>query len=63
MKCFSMLRCLCLQIRELHVPCSPHFTCDSFLSNPTIVRNWNILGLPSDNFSTENGIIVTRGNR
>nr|XP_060635826.1 dynein axonemal heavy chain 2 [Anolis sagrei ordinatus] len=51
------------QIRELQVPCSPHFTCDSFLSNPTIVRTWNIQGLPSDNFSTENGIIVTRGNR
>uniref|UniRef100_A0ABM5EJD6 Dynein axonemal heavy chain 2 isoform X2 n=1 Tax=Pogona vitticeps TaxID=103695 RepID=A0ABM5EJD6_9SAUR len=51
------------QIRELHVPCSPHFTCDSFLSNPTAVRTWNIQGLPSDNFSTENGIIVTRGNR
>ncbi|XP_077169770.1 dynein axonemal heavy chain 2 isoform X1 [Paroedura picta] len=51
------------QIRELHVPCSPGFTCDGFLSNPTIVRNWNIQGLPSDNFSTENGIIVTRGNR
>ncbi|XP_048373762.1 dynein axonemal heavy chain 2 [Sphaerodactylus townsendi] len=51
------------QIRELQVPCSPGFTCDNFLSNPTIVRTWNIQGLPSDNFSTENGIIVTRGNR
>ncbi|XP_053218034.1 dynein axonemal heavy chain 2 isoform X2 [Podarcis raffonei] len=51
------------QTRELHVPCCPRFTCDSFLANPTIVRNWNIQGLPSDNFSTENGIIVTRGNR
>uniref|UniRef100_A0A8D2LYU2 Uncharacterized protein n=1 Tax=Varanus komodoensis TaxID=61221 RepID=A0A8D2LYU2_VARKO len=50
-------------IKQLHVPCSPRFTCDSFLSNPTVVRNWNIQGLPSDNFSTENGIIVTRGNR
>ncbi|XP_026578292.1 dynein heavy chain 2, axonemal [Pseudonaja textilis] len=51
------------QIRQLHVPCSPMFTCDSFLSNPTMVRTWNIQGLPSDDFSTENGIIVTRGNR
>ncbi|KAH0626110.1 hypothetical protein JD844_000881 [Phrynosoma platyrhinos] len=51
------------QIRELQVPCSPLFTCDNFLSNPTVVRTWNIQGLPSDNFSTENGIIVTRGNR
>ncbi|XP_074081622.1 dynein axonemal heavy chain 2 isoform X3 [Macrotis lagotis] len=51
------------KIRELQVPCSPGFTFDSFLSNPTKVRDWNIQGLPSDNFSTENGIIVTRGNR
>ncbi|XP_032092528.1 dynein heavy chain 2, axonemal [Thamnophis elegans] len=51
------------QIRQFHVPCSPMFTCDSFLSNPTMVRTWNIQGLPSDDFSTENGIIVTRGNR
>ncbi|XP_038624757.1 dynein heavy chain 2, axonemal [Tachyglossus aculeatus] len=51
------------KIRELHVPCSPRFTFDSFLSNPTKVRDWNIQGLPSDAFSTENGIIATRGNR
>ncbi|XP_075848159.1 dynein axonemal heavy chain 2 [Microtus pennsylvanicus] len=51
------------KIRELQVPCSPRFAIDSFLSNPTKVRDWNIQGLPSDAFSTENGIIVTRGNR
>lgn len=31
--------------------------------NPTQVRDWNIQGLPSDSFSTENGVIVTRGSR
>uniref|UniRef100_A0A8C6DTU3 Dynein axonemal heavy chain 2 n=1 Tax=Moschus moschiferus TaxID=68415 RepID=A0A8C6DTU3_MOSMO len=51
------------KISELQVPCSPRFTFDNFLSNPTKVRDWNIQGLPSDAFSTENGIIVTRGNR
>lgn len=51
------------QISGLQVPCSPRFTFDNFLSNPTKVRDWNIQGLPSDAFSTENGIIVTRGNR
>ncbi|GAB5580480.1 dynein axonemal heavy chain 2 [Prionailurus iriomotensis] len=51
------------KIWELEVPCSPRFTFDNFLSNPTKVRDWNIQGLPSDAFSTENGIIVTRGNR
>uniref|UniRef100_A0A8C8XZF1 Dynein axonemal heavy chain 2 n=1 Tax=Panthera leo TaxID=9689 RepID=A0A8C8XZF1_PANLE len=51
------------KIWELEVPCSPRFTFDNFLSNPTKVRDWNLQGLPSDAFSTENGIIVTRGNR
>ncbi|XP_054171131.1 dynein axonemal heavy chain 2 isoform X7 [Homo sapiens] len=51
------------KIWELQVPCSPSFAIDNFLCNPTKVRDWNIQGLPSDAFSTENGIIVTRGNR
>ncbi|XP_064408838.1 dynein axonemal heavy chain 2 [Latimeria chalumnae] len=51
------------QIRELCVPCSPNFLFSHFLSKPTAVRDWNIQGLPSDAFSTENGVIVTRGNR
>ncbi|XP_051578639.1 dynein axonemal heavy chain 2 [Myxocyprinus asiaticus] len=51
------------QVRELDVPCSPGFSFAVFLSKPTAVREWNIQGLPSDAFSTENGVIVTRGNR
>ncbi|XP_016786964.1 dynein axonemal heavy chain 2 isoform X3 [Pan troglodytes] len=51
------------KIWELQVPCSPSFAIDNFLCNPTKVRDWNIQGLPSDAFSTENGIIVTRGNK
>ncbi|XP_071951094.1 dynein axonemal heavy chain 2-like isoform X2 [Antedon mediterranea] len=51
------------EVRKLSVPCSPNFTFSTFLSKPTAVRDWNIQGLPSDSFSTENGVIVTRGNR
>eukprot|EP00795_Rhopilema_esculentum_P016694 gene16694-8141_t len=51
------------QVRLLHVPCNPEFSFASFLAKPTAVREWNIQGLPSDSFSTENGVIVTRGNR
>ena len=51
------------QVRELNVPCNPEFSFSSFLSRPTTVREWNIQGLPSDAFSTENGVIVTRGSR
>jgi dynein heavy chain len=27
------------------------------------VRDWNIQGLPADTFSTENGVLITRGSR
>ena len=51
------------QVRQLHVSCNPEFSFASFLAKPTAVREWNLQGLPSDSFSTENGVIVTRGNR
>ena len=30
-------------------------------AKPEDVRDWNIQGLPADAFSTENGVMVTRG--
>ncbi|XP_078057018.1 dynein axonemal heavy chain 2 [Mustelus asterias] len=51
------------EINQRAVPYSPDFAFANFLSNPTTVRDWNIQGLPTDAFSTENGVIVTRGNR
>ena len=51
------------QIRELSIPCNPTYSFVMFLSKPTLVRDWNIQGLPSDAFSTENGVIVTKSSR
>ncbi|KAK7102408.1 hypothetical protein V1264_020630 [Littorina saxatilis] len=51
------------KVFKLCVPCSPNFSFCDFMVNPTTVRDWNLQGLPSDSFSTENGIIVTRGAR
>ena len=34
-----------------------------YLANNEDVRDWNIQGLPADAFSTENGVLVTRGTR
>ena len=51
------------QIKERNIPCSPKFSFALFLSKPTTVRDWNLNGLPSDAFSTENGVIVTTGKR
>ena len=55
--------CVALQIRELNVPCNPSYSFVTFLSKPTVVRDWNIQGLPSDAFSTENGVVVTKSSR
>jgi len=48
---------------EQAIPISPGFSVANFLSDPATVQDWNIKGLPRDEFSTENGVIVTRGRR
>eukprot|EP01135_Chromosphaera_perkinsii_P012097 Nk52_evm35s2579 gene=Nk52_evmTU35s2579 len=35
----------------------------SVCGDPVLIREWNIFGLPADNLSTENGILVNRGRR
>jgi len=51
------------QLKKFVIPVSQEFEFCDFMVNPTRVRDWNIQGLPSDGFSTENGVIVTRGQR
>jgi dynein heavy chain len=51
------------QAKILEIPFSPDFSFESFSGKATEIRDWNIQGLPSDAFSAENGIIVTRGRR
>jgi dynein heavy chain len=51
------------QTLELSIPCNPSYSFVMFLSKPTLVRDWNIQGPPSDSFSTENGVIVTKSSR
>nr|XP_034179953.1 dynein heavy chain 2, axonemal [Osmia lignaria] len=51
------------EVENKEIPNSPNVSVIEFLADPAIIRDWNILGLPSDDFSTENGIIVTKGTR
>lgn len=51
------------KVYDLDIPFTVGFDIIDFLADPTTIREWNIQGLPSDGFSTENGIIVTRGQR
>lgn len=50
-------------VKKLKIPSSPTFSFSDFLADPSDVRDWNIQGLPADSFSTENGVMVTRGTR
>lgn len=51
------------EITDLEIPFSTSFTAINFLTDATTIREWNVQGLPADDFSTENGIIVTSGSR
>jgi hypothetical protein len=51
------------QVRERRIPASDHFDFAAFMADPASVREWNIKGLPADGFSTENGVMVSRGKR
>lgn len=50
-------------VRDMKIPNNSNFEIKSFLSDPAVIRNWNIHGLPQDEFSTENGIIISRSTR
>ena len=50
-------------VEKLSIPLSKGFDFALFLAEPTDVREWNLKGLPSDAFSIENGVLVTRGRR
>lgn len=52
-----------MQVKLLNIPASENFDFCGFLADPSHVREWNIQGLPVDAFSTENGVMVTRGKR
>ncbi|XP_073998137.1 dynein axonemal heavy chain 3-like isoform X3 [Rhodnius prolixus] len=49
--------------KELEIPCSSQFSMIVTLGDPVKIRAWNIFGLPKDNFSVENGIIVHSARR
>ncbi|CAG7816608.1 unnamed protein product [Allacma fusca] len=45
------------------IPCSDVFSLNSTLGDAVKIRNWNLAGLPIDNFSIDNGIIVNNARR
>ena len=45
------------------ISCTDNFSLANILGNPMQVRQWTLCGLPSDNFSIENGLIVANSRR
>ncbi|GFX52644.1 dynein heavy chain 3, axonemal [Trichonephila clavipes] len=59
-ECISSWLELC---KESGIPCSDQFSVIDTLGDPVLIRSWQIAGLPVDNFSVENSIIVKFGRR
>ncbi|XP_017878877.2 dynein heavy chain 3, axonemal [Ceratina calcarata] len=48
---------------KVGIPCSKQFSLIDILGKPVEIRAWVIFGLPADNFSVDNGIIVQNADR
>jgi len=46
-----------------NIPCSEVFQLSTTLGDAVKIRGWQIAGLPIDNFSTDNGIIICNSRR
>ena len=49
--------------KSMAIPCGEKFSLMDILGEPVEIRAWMIHGLPADNFSIENGIIVKTADR
>ncbi|XP_044007935.1 dynein axonemal heavy chain 3 [Aphidius gifuensis] len=52
-----------IECKNINIPCSNNFSLAEILGEPIEIRAWMINGLPADNFSIENGIIVKNSER
>ena len=46
-----------------NIPVDEEFSLTDILGSPVTIRDWQIAGLPADQFSTENGMLCTMGRR
>ena len=52
-----------IECKRLDIPGSDQFNLVKILGDPFTIRQWNMSGLPRDEISIENGIIVTQAGR
>jgi dynein heavy chain, axonemal len=51
------------RIEEVGLQCSKNVNMRDFLGVPVEIQGWNIAGLPKDDTSTENGVIINKTKR
>ena len=51
------------KVRELDLPHDPQYEFCDFLGSQAAIKRWRMDGLPIDQFSTENGVCITKGER
>lgn len=51
------------KLSEYHIPRSDNPELVRVLGDPVKIRNWQLAGLPKDNLSVQNGVIVQYSNR
>ncbi|TMW64716.1 hypothetical protein Poli38472_011596 [Pythium oligandrum] len=49
--------------KDSGLPVDGNFSFQRVMADPVVVREWNIMGLPADTFSIENGLFTTMGRR
>jgi dynein heavy chain len=59
----ELVKCWVGKALEHKLPVSENVNIVQVLTTPFAIREWNTDGLPRDDFSTENAILVTRGRR
>ncbi|XP_064611990.1 dynein axonemal heavy chain 5-like isoform X2 [Liolophura sinensis] len=51
------------ELKSRKIPYTGNLNVTEMLAHPTTVAEWNLQGLPNDELSTQNGIIVTKASR
>ena len=51
------------RVQELDIPHDSTYEFCDFLGNKAAIKKWQSDGLPIDQFSTENGVFITKGDR
>ena len=51
------------KIGQLEIPHNKHFNFCDFLGTKATTKKWQIDGLPIVMFSSENGVLITKGDR